>query len=286
MKSLKFLLVFLFLFPITVWAQQEQSVLWKISGKGLKKHSYLFGTNHVAPYQELQQFPKILKIIKNTDKGLFETTPSSPIKLDSTLEKKMNPPLDEIFTREEYEIVDDFFSKTMYGSIKPHNHNADLLAMLYVVMTMKDNPKAAENMTFDYWIMKFMSEDLKKEIFPLDDLNLAYLHLSELTTPRGMAVAMVNLIQDIGLTGKYLETEIASYILTLKADLKLKEVSLDKRMSERNQLWLPKIEEQIKSGSCFIAVGAGHLKYEIGLIQLLRKEGYKLTPVKLKRKEN
>jgi uncharacterized protein YbaP (TraB family) len=55
----------------------------------------------------------------------------------------------------------------------------------------------------------------------------------------------------------------------------------DEFLSKRNQNWVPKIKESISSKKCFIAVGAGHLGGPNGLIRLLQKEGYTLTPVQL-----
>ena len=51
-------------------------------------------------------------------------------------------------------------------------------------------------------------------------------------------------------------------------------------VDERNHDWLPKIEKHIKQEPCFIAVGALHLPGNDGLINLLRKAGYKVKAVK------
>jgi uncharacterized protein YbaP (TraB family) len=50
-------------------------------------------------------------------------------------------------------------------------------------------------------------------------------------------------------------------------------------LKDRNIRWIPRIEEIIKKQTCFIAVGALHLAGENGLIFLLRKQGYTLSPV-------
>lgn len=49
---------------------------------------------------------------------------------------------------------------------------------------------------------------------------------------------------------------------------------------ERNQLWMEKIPELIKQEPTLIAVGAGHLVGEYGLINQLRKQGFTVKPVK------
>jgi uncharacterized protein YbaP (TraB family) len=50
-------------------------------------------------------------------------------------------------------------------------------------------------------------------------------------------------------------------------------------INERNSKWLYKIMEISSSNNSFFAVGAGHLYGNNGLINLLRKKGYKVTPV-------
>lgn len=52
-------------------------------------------------------------------------------------------------------------------------------------------------------------------------------------------------------------------------------------LTDRNKNWIPKITKIIKDKSAFIAVGAGHLAGEEGVIKLLEKKGYTLTPIHL-----
>ena len=50
-------------------------------------------------------------------------------------------------------------------------------------------------------------------------------------------------------------------------------------LDNRNKNWIGKLKKLLPEKSLFIAVGAGHLIGEKGLIALLRKEGYTLTPL-------
>ena len=52
-------------------------------------------------------------------------------------------------------------------------------------------------------------------------------------------------------------------------------------LDERNKKWVPKITSEIIKNKTFIAVGAGHLDGQNGLIQLLINQGYTLTPIQL-----
>ena len=50
-------------------------------------------------------------------------------------------------------------------------------------------------------------------------------------------------------------------------------------LEKRNKAWIPKIKEMSAENKVFYAVGAGHLSGETGVLNLLRKEGLKVTPV-------
>ena len=51
-------------------------------------------------------------------------------------------------------------------------------------------------------------------------------------------------------------------------------------LDTRNSNWITIIEKTIKDSSVFIAVGAGHLAGETGVISLLQTQGYTVTALK------
>ena len=53
-------------------------------------------------------------------------------------------------------------------------------------------------------------------------------------------------------------------------------------LNKRNENWVKQLKTIMKNETVFIAVGAGHLVGEKGLIALLRKEGYVLRPIENK----
>ena len=50
-------------------------------------------------------------------------------------------------------------------------------------------------------------------------------------------------------------------------------------LTNRNENWIAVMSKQMSSTPTFFAVGAGHLGGKNGVIRLLKKEGYTLTPV-------
>src|ERR1700749_3237879 len=75
MKRLLFLLV---LFPVFIFSQSSKkypALLWKISGHGLKKPSYLYGTMHVSNRVAYYLSEQFFEALKSVDVVGLETNP-------------------------------------------------------------------------------------------------------------------------------------------------------------------------------------------------------------------
>jgi uncharacterized protein len=285
--NLKLVLSLISFFPLLIVAQKPASVLWEITGKQLSKKSYLLGTIHTVSYELLDTFPEIKTIISSCDYGLFEKGDRSVGKMKDTV--IYTPPLDSVFSATEYALVDSFFSNSPFGSIAAHNNDADLGAMLQVVMMTKESSGQKHEMFFDEYIQLYM-DSLHKETFMLDErTQMAKQAVKE--NWRLLAKAIVYFIrnnissENLDLN-KYYNKKLYRSSLTnaMKLHEQPKDSVIIEGSVERNSIWLPKIVTMMKKGSCFIAVGLGHIQYTTGIIQLLRKEGYIVKPLTLKRK--
>lgn len=56
--------------------------------------------------------------------------------------------------------------------------------------------------------------------------------------------------------------------------------NMEELIDGRNRAWADRLEAPLRSGGVFIAVGAGHLPGESGLIALLRLRGFSVEPVR------
>jgi uncharacterized protein len=279
MKTIFRIILSLLLFFPTIVRGQLQSVFWEISGNGLAHTSYLLGTVHVAPYTILKEFPLILQAMKQTKLTIFENVGETPELVTAATPATYNPPLDSVFTKEEYALVDSFFSKSEFGSIKPHNNNADLLTMAQATILLLHNSKL--NMRFDEYLIAYSKDSLKIKSMSLESDAEQQQYKLRTASARQYAEMIVELIQDAN-EGNRTSLISENYLRYLKSDLLLnKKDRTYNTVSKRNLLWLNKIEPALKMQSCFIAVGLGHLEYKSGLISLLRKKGYHLKPITL-----
>ena len=276
---MKVVTISLFFFIPIIVKGQVQSVFWEISGNGLAHKSYLLGTVHVAPYTLLKKFPLILEKLKQAKLAIFENTGDTQATVTTAAVLAHNPPLDSVFTKEEYALVDSFFSKSEFGSIQPHNNNADLLTMAQVTILLLHNSKM--NMRFDEYLIAYTKDSLKLKVMSLESDVEQQQYKATTATARQYAELIVKLIQqaNAGNGAKYVSDQ---YLQNMQSDLLLKRNDETySTVAKRNILWLNKIEPLLNMQSCFIAVGLGHLEYKSGLISLLKKKGYHLKPVVL-----
>lgn len=290
------LFIWLFILPFYSMSQKYQSALWEISGNGLKQKSYLFGTIHTVPSKTIKKISALEQIIRKCEVGIFEITDTDPRATDATLKAQAFPPLDSVFSLKEYAVVDSFFIKAGYGSIKDHNNDASISGMIQIAMGIKQFPASLTDMGIDDHILKMMIDDEKPRI-QLDDPNVRARNEIATSSPKEDAKVLMAIIESSKQPGVLDSvfsaidsiTDIKSYRSSLTYDFMLsKSVSLNSpettklnQAAERNLLWLPIIDRHISTQSCFIAVGIWHLRYKSGLISLLRKKGYTLKPVVL-----
>ena len=109
-----------------VWNVQGQ-LLWQISGNGLTKTSYLFGTHHLIDKDKIPQVDSILSLCKQTDVVVGEMDMKTPgmqkrLMQESVMKgKKMK----DLVSDSDYQMLDAEFKSLMgvgmniLGSFKP-----------------------------------------------------------------------------------------------------------------------------------------------------------------------
>ncbi len=68
--------------------------------------------------------------------------------------------------------------------------------------------------------------------------------------------------------------------ITEDSEIGMDASSKEKLINERNAAWAETLKTEIPGGSVLVAVGAGHLPGEKGLLALLENLGFKVEPVK------
>ena len=98
----------------------NNTLLWKISGNGLEKPSYLFGTIHMLCADDAVLSKNMKKVIENCDEVYFEVDMDNLFEMVGAMGKmKMigDTTLKDLLTVEEYEKVKAYFETK--GSMLP-----------------------------------------------------------------------------------------------------------------------------------------------------------------------
>nr|WP_321406880.1 TraB/GumN family protein [uncultured Carboxylicivirga sp.] len=282
MKKLLALTLFVFLISLSYG---QNSLLWEISGNGLEKPSYLFGTIHVICPDDFFMPEQTSEKLNSCEQLMLEMDITDPTVLQTVQQGMMNPQMKNLksdLSEEDQEILNKVLTQTLgvgidqLGILKPWA----LSTMLSVKLALNCEQPAQYEMEFSK-----MAGEAKLPLVSLETAteqiaifeNIPYEKQLELLMDgiknkdedKALFVEMVAAYKNQDINALY------KYILEEGEMEDFSEFLLD----NRNVKWIPVIAKTINAKPSFIAVGAGHLAGEKGLIQLLRKEGYMVEPV-------
>lgn len=282
------LLIFFLTNTLFTYSQISQTLgkglLWEISGNGLKKKSYLFGTIHIIPAKDFY-FPKYYtKALKATENLVMEINMTDLLgqlevmKMAMMQDKELKDLYDVETYREIVNICRDSFNIDieMYKKMKPIFVQQQLSGN--DILSSETKSYEMELMTMGFTMDKTFGglETAKEQMLILDSIPLQEQADMLLESVRNIQSEKSELNKMVQF---YKEQNLDSLnAMFEKGDNGLGEHE-NSLLGNRNRKWIPAIEEFIRSGSSFIAVGAGHLGGDQGVINLLRKKGYTLKAV-------
>ncbi len=304
MRFILFITTFLIFFG-TSFAQDkaampeiENALLWKIEGKELQEPSYLFGTIHMIPADDYFLSDAAKTAIKDCEQMTFEINLEDMMNIGSQLSLMMSAFMDngttlkDLLSEEEYKMVDEHFTEMglplfLLERIKPlflsvfASGDMDMMggmgstadstdnAVVSYEMELWDMAKEAEMSvggleTAEYQMSMFDSIPYKAQA----DMLVAAIQSED--TDNGQFDQMVEMYktQDLKAMGQMLSSEedgVGDYE--------------DILLETRNRNWIPVMGEQMHKQATFFAVGAGHLGGAVGVVNLLRLDGYKVTAI-------
>lgn len=134
-------------------AERQCTTLWKVSGKGLEKPSYIFGTYHLSPLSIKDSIAAMPQAMSETAQVYGEVVMSemaTPAFMQSMQQQMMMPKdttLQSLFTPEQYEEVGKAIKENMMvdiamlAQLKPAAINQQLVVLLYMKHTPGFNPQ-------------------------------------------------------------------------------------------------------------------------------------------------
>ena len=268
----------------------EKSLLWQISGNGLPKPSYLFGTIHMLCKDDAVLSDSLKSAIEHADRvyleldmdNLFEMVGAlrhMKMRNDTTLADLLNP--------EDYQKVKTFIENK--NGMLPFSELETYKPLLASSMFLESSLPCNSPVAMEQLIMA-EAKKYKKRIDGLETMNYQ-MSIFDSIPYKYQAEQLLKSIQ----TGSSNSQEGKEFDEMMQAykDQDLEKLSQlinkedngifqyeDILLYNRNRNWVQKLNTIMKERPVFIAVGAGHLPGEKGVINLLRKAGYKVKAIK------
>jgi len=254
LKKVCSLLVFLSVL-LPHWSQviqPEHQLLWEISGNGLKKKSYLFGSLHSNDRRLFNFSDSTFSVLQNTEAVVLETDVFSLFADWDTRQDEIKLLFDN---QGKPYTGNDKPTKTIYGD---ENGMPQFMDAFFQEYCYNSNKKF------------FALEKVKDQLSMMANWGQTELEGLRLDP---MVLSQEKLIEF------YQKGDILALDRIMKANLSLNPGMYDQIIVSRNQTMAKGLDSMIRSRAVFCAVGAGHLAGELGMINLLRSRGYKLRPV-------
>ena len=273
-------------------ASDNNTLLWKISGNGLTKPSYLFGTIHMLCADDAALSDHMKNIIRKTDEVYFEVDLDNMFEMFSAMNKmKMtgDTTLEDLLSKEDYEKVKDYFEAK--GSILPFSM-LETFKPILALSTLEESSMECETTAMMEQVIMQEAKLSSKKVKGLETMSYQAGVLDSIPY-KLQAQQLVSYIDDIN-KNKNDDKELGEMMkayknqdleklesLMMKTDMGIGNFT-DVLLYNRNRNWVSKLKDLLPRKSLLVAVGAGHLPGDKGVINLLRKAGYTLTPMENK----
>jgi uncharacterized protein YbaP (TraB family) len=259
--------------------KEENSFLYSITGNGLKDTSYLFGTVHLQCADDFKIKDKVLNAIKSSNEICFEIDMKDPKTNEIIMESIINgEKLSEQLDSLELIKIDSLLQSKLGMTAKTLDmYSLNLIAPLLGISSVKCEDKsyyeseilaiAEENNINTRGIesIQFQLESLRKSADKQTVLSHIYTTAYYEVMPKVLdayKIEDLNTLTEICFGANFMTPQEVKYLLEI-----------------RNKNWIKLMPKMMKNKSMFFAFGAAHLGTDIGIIDLLQKQGYIVTPI-------
>ncbi|RPE05621.1 TraB/GumN family protein [Chitinophaga lutea] len=281
----KSILLTLLLALTLIPALAQQSLLYRISGKGLQQPAYLYGTIHLICAGDFVMPPALKNAVAASTALYLEIDLDDPSTI-SEMVKGMAAPegysLQQHFTPEDFARLTAWLKDSMQLDI---NQFARSKPMVLQMKMLQRAVPCSDPVSYEIELLKIAMAG-KKPVMGLERIGDQIAVFDSI--PDSVECRMImDYVNDFPKQRATFEQMTAAYKRQDAAALhRLFAQSAewagyeDALVYDRNRNWVPVIEKAIRQGPVVIACGAMHLGGEQGLLALLKARGYEVTPVR------
>lgn len=278
---IRFICILLFFLSNAVFAQ-EKGLLFEISGNNLQKPSYIFGTMHLLCKGDFEMSQEMISKIKSAELLAMEMDLDDPtigFKMMGKMKMKGDTSLSDLMPEARYDSLRSYLKDSL--NLPPIMFQKTKPFLIYSLILTKLLP--CETLMLENEIMKIGKG---KKVVGLETLDFQ-MSLMDKISYQVQADYLLETLADKEKSIKEFKEMTEAY---KKRDLEILLKSIDEEkgmmadfenemLNKRNSAWIPEIKKLILEKSTFIAVGAGHLGGDKGVLQLLKNEGFTIKMI-------
>jgi uncharacterized protein YbaP (TraB family) len=282
----------------------QAQILYRISGKGLEKPSYIVGTYHLAPASFADSIPGMKTAIEGTQQVCGELDIMDAFKPENAarlMQSQMLPEgttLTSLLTAEQLERLNKLLLDVMGSNLNDEAFAAQIDKMtpaaLSTTLSLSSYMKKVESfnpmeLIDNYFQMLALQNGKAVKGFETVDFQMGVLFGAPLEKQVNDLMCMVDHFEDTEEMVNLITTAYFSQDLTLieeameqesKIDCGTTEEDEDILINNRNRNWVELMPDMMAGQPTLFVVGAGHLCGEKGVLKLLEKAGYTIEGMK------
>jgi hypothetical protein len=284
---MKCLVALLFLSIYSYSQSTKSSLLWEIKGPQQTESSYIFGTMHLMDEAHFYFPKKLEKLVSTVDAvcleiGDVQHTLINPallmLKEGSFLAKLSETQIDSLCNWAKIQLLmekDQFIAN--FSKAKPF--------LIFQLILQNELPNSLQSQEIK--MEEMLATKKKKTTIGLETIESQLALFDSLPVNSQINLIMTeladvsNVLTNFKLTQEnYLMQDVDKIHEELMKDITDPYFNF-KFIDERNANWIEKIKKLTANQSILFAVGAGHLGGDNGVLKLLEKEGFTITPIQL-----
>lgn len=276
---------------VTITGMTQSSILWKITRNDLTAPSYLMGTLKFMGTEEFYLPDTALTLMKSCE--IFAIEDPVDHHAQHELNKELHFPKGETLADHlkpaDYERLVDLFEKELGIAPKTFHKKYDRLTPLAISIAITRLSLKEAVRFYDIELLN-VAKKAKLRMYSLEtaEREAQAIHQISMADQTAALVESINNFEKQKNDFRQLEAAFTANNIEKVFDLTLHPTEdhplfWNEFYTRRNQEWLPKIEKMVHEVPSFVAVGIAHLEGDQGLLALLAKNGYTLTPVPVRK---
>lgn len=297
-RTLFFLLTLLLCLPASA------QLLYRISGNGLTKDSYIIGTYHLADGSIVDSIPGCRTALNSSEQVCGELPFADMFHPDSVavLQQKMFLPegqtLKDVLTEDQFRRVSDCYKSVVgvgldnpmmfsqAGRMSPTTLGTSIALLRF--MQLDKHPLDPQNTLDNYFQKEALNAN--KPVLGFETLSFQADVIYGVSIEEQVR-SLMNLVDSLDTSTANMSEIVNAYyaqdfdkltevaFLEMQADSPEDAEYIERIVYRRNENWIKQMPEIMADKSTFFAVGAAHLGTERGVLNLLRQAGYQVDAI-------